>query len=266
MSELVRIEHLSKSFGRRTVLRDLGFALEPGKVYGLLGRNGEGKTTLIRTLMGVIPRDSGVISFKGRPVTFGSADYKREIGYIPEDAFFFGGMTVGALLAFNGRFFPKWDARRAADDLRRLSLDPAARVRTLSRGQQLKLAFVAALAAGPELLILDDPTSGLDVPTRRDFLRDVIRELADGGTAVLFATHLVHELERVVDHVFILHGGRFVLDEPFEKVRSVARRVVLGFDGEPPAFPDPPNLVGRRQMGTDVELVVYPWTGTARGR
>jgi ABC-2 type transport system ATP-binding protein len=260
MSELLRIDHLSKSFGRRAVLRDIGFALEPGQVYGLLGRNGEGKTTLIRTIMGVIPRDGGVISFKGLPVTFGSADYKQEIGYIPEDSFFYGGQTVGELLAFNGRFFHKWDARRAADDLKRLALDPAGKVRTLSRGQQLKLAFVVALAAGPQLLVLDDPTSGLDVPTRREFLRDVIRALADGGTAVLFATHLVHELERIVDHLFILHGGRIVLDAAFEQVKDRARRVVLGFDGEPPAFPDPPDLLGRRRAGTDVELVVYPWS------
>ena len=119
MSELVRIEHLSKSFGRRPVLRDLGFALEPGKVYGLLGRNGEGKTTLIRTLMGVIPRDSGVISFKGRPVTFGSAHYKQRIGYVPEDAFFYGWMTVRGLLEFNSRFYPARDAGRAAADLSR---------------------------------------------------------------------------------------------------------------------------------------------------
>ena len=259
MSELVRIEHLSKSFGRRPVLRDLGFALEPGQVYGLLGRNGEGKTTLMRTIMGIIPHDGGVISFQGRPVTFGAADYKREIGYIPEDPFFYGGMTVGALLAFNGRFFPKWDARRAADDLRRLSLDPAARIRTLSRGQQLKLAFVAALAAGPALLVLDDPTSGLDVPTRRDFLRDVIRELADAGTAVLFATHLVHELERIVDHLFILDGGRFVLDESFEKVKDLTRRVVLGFDHDPPPVPDLATIISGTRSGRDLDLVVYPW-------
>ncbi len=260
MSDLLRVEHLSKSFSRQAVLRDIGFALEPGRVYGLLGRNGEGKTTLIRTIMGVIPRDSGVISFKGLPVTFGAADYKQEIGYIPEDSFFYGGLTVGELLSFNGRFFHKWDARRAADDLKRLALDPAAKVRTLSRGQQLKLAFVVALAAGPQLFVLDDPTSGLDVPTRREFLRDVIRALADGGTAVLFATHLVHELECIVDHLFILHGGRIVLDAAFEQVKDKARRVVLGFDGEPLAFPDPPNLLVRRRAGTDVELVVYPWS------
>ena len=259
MTELMKIEKLSKGFGGRAVLNAVDLAVEPGRVYGLLGRNGEGKTTLIRTIMGVIPRDAGAISYKGQAVTFGGAEYKRQIGYIPEDAFFYGWMTVGGLLEFNGRFFPKWDPGKAADDLKRFALDPAAKVRTLSRGQQLKLAFVAALAARPELLVLDDPTSGLDVPTRQDFLRDVIRELADGGTAILFATHLVHELERIVDHLFILDGGRIVLDETYEKVKNLTRRVALGFDAEPPEFKTPGNVISRRQMGKDVELIIYPW-------
>ena len=259
MTKLMKIEKLSKGFGGRAVLNAVGFAVEPGRVYGLLGRNGEGKTTLIRTIMGVIPRDAGAISYKGQAVTFGGAEYKRQIGYIPEDVFFYGWMTVGGLLEFNGRFFPKWDPGKAADDLKRFALDPAAKVRTLSRGQQLKLAFVAALASRPELLILDDPTSGLDVPTRQDFLRDVIRELADGGTAILFATHLVHELERIVDHLFILDGGRIVLDETYEKVKNLTRRVALGFDAEPPEFKTPGNVISRRQMGKDVELIIYPW-------
>ena len=260
MSELLKVEKLSKGFGRHAVLRNIGFAVEPGRVYGLLGRNGEGKTTLIRTIMGVIPRDAGTISYKGKAVTFGSAEYKKEIGYIPEDAFFYGWMTVGGILEFNGRFYPKWDARKAVDDMKRFGLDPSAKDRTLSRGQQLKLAFVAALAARPELLILDDPTSGLDVPTRRDFLRDVIEELAAGGTAVLFATHLVHELERIVDHLFILHGGRIVLDETYEKVKNLTRRAVLGFDAEAPEITDPGNVISHRRLGKDVELIIYPWT------
>jgi len=260
MSDLLKVEKLSKGFGGRAVLREVGLSVEPGKVYGLLGRNGEGKTTLIRTILGVIPRDSGAITYKGNAVTFASAAYKKEIGYIPEDAFFYGGMSVRGLLEFNGRFFPKWDARRAAEDMKRFTLDPSARIRTLSRGQQLKLAFVAALAAGPELLLLDDPTSGLDVPTRRDFLRDVIRELAAGGTAVLFATHLVHELERIVDHLFILHGGRIVLDETYEKVKNLTRRAVLGFDDGPREIPALGGVLDQRRAGNDLELIIYPWS------
>jgi ABC-2 type transport system ATP-binding protein len=220
MSELLRIERLSKSFGRRSVLRDFHLTIESGRVYGLLGRNGEGKTTLARILMGVIPADGGSIQYKGRRITFGASDYKREFGYVPEDPFFYDGMTVRGLLALNAGFYPRWDGKRAAADLERFGLEPKAKIATLSRGTKLKLELVTALAAAPELLILDDPTSGLDVPTRRDFLRDIIRELAASGTTILFATHLVHELERVVERLLILHGWRLILDEDFDAVKA----------------------------------------------
>ena len=220
MSELLRIEHLAKSFARHRVLGDFNLAIESGRVYGLLGRNGEGKTTLARILMGVIPADGGSIYYKGRKIGFLDNAYKKEFGYVPEDPFFYEGMTVQGILNFNARFYPRWDQKKAAADLERFDLDPKARIRTLSRGLKLKLELAVALAASPEFLILDDPTSGLDVPTRRDFLRDIIRELAASGTTILFATHLVHELERIVERLTILHGGRLILDEDFEKVKA----------------------------------------------
>jgi len=220
MSELLRIRGLSKSFGRKRVLDDFDLTVESGRVYGLLGRNGEGKTTLARILMGVIPADRGEVLFKGRRITYGQSAYKRDFGYVPEDPFFYEDMTVRGLVDFNARFYPKWDRKRAAADLERFGLDPKSRVGTLSRGQKLKLGLAVALAAAPELLILDDPTSGLDVPTRQDFLRDVIRELAASGTTILFATHLVHELERIVERLLVLQGGRLILDEDFDKVKA----------------------------------------------
>ena len=165
MSELVRIERLSKSFGRHRVLHDFDLVIESGRVYGLLGLNGEGKTTLARILMGVIPADAGErLIYKGRKISFLDSAYKREFGYVPEDPFFYEGMTVRGLLEFNARFYPRWDGKRAAADLERFALDPKARIRTLSRGMKLKLELAVALAAAPEFLILDDPTSGLDVP------------------------------------------------------------------------------------------------------
>jgi ABC-2 type transport system ATP-binding protein len=220
MSELLRVKGLSKSFGRKPVLKDFDLTVESGRVYGLLGCNGEGKTTLARILMGVIPADAGEIAYKGRRITYGQSAYKRDFGYVPEDPFFYDGMTVRGLLAFNAKFYPKWDPKRAAADLERFGLDPKARIGALSRGQKLKLGLAVALAAGPEFLILDDPTSGLDVPTRQDFLRDVIRELAASGTTILFASHLVHELERIVERLLVLKGGRLVLDEDFDKVKA----------------------------------------------
>jgi ABC-2 type transport system ATP-binding protein len=220
MSELVRIERLSKSFGRHRVLHDFDLVIDSGRVYGLLGLNGEGKTTLARILMGVIPADAGSVFFNGRKISFLESAYKREFGYVPEDPFFYEGMTVRGLLDFNARFYPRWDRKRAASDLERFALDPKSRIGTLSRGMKLKLGLAVALAAAPQFLILDDPTSGLDVPTRQDFLRDIIRELAASGTTILFATHMVHELERIVERLLVLHGGRLILDEDFEKVKA----------------------------------------------
>ncbi len=263
MAEMLRLEKLTKAFGRREVLRGIDLVLEPGKVYGLLGRNGEGKTTLVRTIMGVIPSDAGKIVFRGQPVGSGSPAYKQKIGYVPEDAFFYGWMSVRQVLDFNSRFYWPDDGWRPEGLIERFELDPDAKVRTLSRGQRLKLAFAVALTADPDLLILDDPTSGLDVPTRRDFLRDVIRQLADRGTTVLFATHLVHELERIVDHLLILRGGRVILDEPFEKIREQARRVLLRFDDGAPPIPRLETIIGERRAGREIDLIVYPWNSRA---
>jgi len=259
MSEVLRIERLAKSFGRHQVLRDFDLKVESGRVYGLLGRNGEGKTTLARILMGIIPADGGAFSYKGRMISFQDTTYKREFGYVPEDPFFYEGMTVQGILDFNSRFYPRWDRKRAALDLERFGLDPKARIRTLSRGMKLKLELAVALAAAPEFLILDDPTSGLDVPTRQDFLRDIIRELAASGTTILFATHLVHELERIVERLLILHGGRLILDADFEKVKAQARRVTLNFEAPRTGPLNIPHTISERQDGKSVEAIVYPW-------
>ena len=259
MTELLRIERLSKSFGRHRVLGDFDLTIEPGRVYGLLGRNGEGKTTLARILMGVIPADGGSVFYKGRRITFRDSAYKREFGYVPEDPFFYDEMSVRGLLDFNARFYPRWDGRRAAADIERFALDPAARIRTLSRGMKLKLGLAVALAAAPEFLILDDPTSGMDVPTRQEFLRDIIRELAASGTTVLFATHLVHELERIVERLAILHGGRLILDEDFDKVKALTRRLTMSFDASPPGPLNIPHTVRELRDGKSAEVVVYPW-------
>jgi len=260
MNELLRITGLSKSFGRKSVFRDLNLTMNAGRVYGFLGKNGEGKTTLVRILMGIIPADGGEIHYKEAPVSFRSAGYKEEFGYIPEDPFFFGGMNVGEFLDFNVAFYRRWDGRRADELLGRFSLDKTSRIRTLSRGMKLKLELVMALAAKPAFLILDDPTSGLDVPTRHDFLQNIIRELADSGTTIFFATHLVHELERIVDHLFILDGGRVILDEEYEAVKDSTRRVRLSFEDRLPEDFGLEGILMEHRDGQRVEMVVHPWS------
>jgi ABC-2 type transport system ATP-binding protein len=259
MSEILKIKNLYKGFGRKKVLEDFSLSLEEGKVYGLLGKNGEGKTTLIRMIMGIIPADSAQIFYKDKKLKFSDAAYKKEIGYIPEDPFYFGWMTVHDLLDLNSSFYPTWNFEKANEYLKEFALDKKARIRNLSRGMKLKLGLAVALASEPELLILDDPTSGIDVPTRHDFLKDIIKELCGKGTTVLFSTHLVHELERIVEHLCILHGGRLVLDEEYQVIRDSVRRIRLTFGDSIPEKFGIEGILSEKREGKSAELVVYPW-------
>jgi len=264
MSEILKVDSLSKSFGRKRVLKGLDLALEKGEVCALLGRNGEGKTTLIRILMGVIPADGGRVVYQGKPVSYADAAYKRTIGYIAEDNIFYDRMRVKELMGFNASFYPGWSRQKADDYLNRFSLSKNDRVRNLSRGMKLKLGLAVALAAAPELLILDDPTSGLDVPTRHDFLRNIIQEITDAGTTVLFATYLVHEVEKILDHLAILRGGRLILDNDYEKLKARVMKIVL--NGEPAALK---ALAGEGILSMDIQggaaaVIAYPWTEELR--
>ncbi|MFQ6083872.1 MAG: ABC transporter ATP-binding protein [Candidatus Aminicenantia bacterium] len=259
MNHILKINQLFKSFGRKKVLGNFNLNLEEGKVYGLLGNNGQGKTTLIRIIMGIIPADRGEIFYKGKRFDYHNFDYKREIGYIPEAPFLYSGMRVKEALDFNAQFYPAWDRIKAKAYLKRFSLPENVRIRYLSKGMKLKLELLVALAANPKLLILDDPTSGLDVQTRHDFLKDIIGELYERGTTILFSTHLVHELERIVEHLCILHNGKLILDEDYQKVKTSIRKVNLTFDGKLPQI----KINGILDQKVDlnkIELVIYPWT------
>jgi ABC-2 type transport system ATP-binding protein len=259
MSDILQVKNLYKSFGRNQVLSDFNMSLKKRKVYGLLGKNGEGKTTLIRIIMGIIPGDRGTILFKGNEIKFNQPSYKKEVGYIPEESVFFGWMTIKELMAFNSSFYPKWNAQKAREFLDRFELDEKFRIKNLSRGMKLKLGLIVALAAEPELLILDDPTSGMDVPTRRDFLKGLIREILEEGTSILFSSHLVHELEGIIDHLGILHDGKLILEDNFEQVKNNAKKVHLVFDGSVPEGIDIKGLLTKKTDGNKCDLGVYPW-------
>lgn len=259
MTEILKVENLYKNFGRKKVLEDFNMTLEKGKAYGLLGRNGEGKTTLIRMIMGVIPSDKGEIFYKGKRIRFSDTSYKSEVGYIAEESIFFSWMTIKGLMDFNSSFYPKWNAQKANKFLKRFSLDKKMQIKNLSRGMKLKLGLIIALASEPELLILDDPTSGLDVPTRHDFLKDIIREILEFGTTILFSSHLVHELEGVIEHLSILHHGNLIVDEDFQKIKNSIKRVHILFDEPPPDKIKIEGILTEQTDGNRKVLVIYPW-------
>jgi ABC-2 type transport system ATP-binding protein len=259
MDELLTIRGLSKNFGRKTILKNFDLTLENGKVYGLLGKNGAGKTTLIRMIMGVIPWDHGKIIYKGQTLKFGDAAYKREIGFIPEDSIFFSWMTIEELLNFNASFYSSWKDTKAEQYLDRLALDGKSKIRHLSRGMKLKVGLIMALAAEPEFLILDDPTSGLDVPTRQDFLKDIIQEILEGGTTILFSSHLVHELDGIIDKLGILHDGNLIIEDEYTRVKALTKKVLLTFDNVTPADYNIDGVLSQKRDNNRLEVVIYPW-------
>jgi len=266
MTDFLRIEHLSKAFGKKTVLDRFQMSLAQGKVYGLFGKNGEGKTTLIRMIMGIIPPDSGDIYYKGQRLKYSDASYKKEIGFIAEDSVFFNWMTVAEILRFNASFYPTWNSTKVDEYLERLSLDRKVKIRNMSRGMKLKLGLIVALGSEPEFLICDDPTSGLDVPTRQEFLRDIIREIVDAGTTIFFSSHLVHELEGIVDRVGILHGGNLIIEKEFQALKKSVKRVSFVFDSTVPTDFQLEGILTEKKDANRGEIVVYPWDDEKKRR
>lgn len=232
---VVRLRGVNKAFGSNQAVQDLDFDLPRGTVCGLLGPNGAGKTTAIRIMLDILGADSGTVELLGEPV---SADVRERVGYLPEERGMYQKMKVGEHLTFFGEIkgMSHGDARRESLRwLERLDLDDRAddRVNSLSKGMQQKVQFIATILHDPELLILDEPFSGLD-PINSELLREIVVERKQAGTTVLFSTHMIDDAERICDRVCMIAGARKVLDGTLAGVRAESGRkdVILVFDGD----------------------------------
>lgn len=218
------LEGVKRSFGSREVLRGVSARAGRGKVIGLLGRNGEGKTTLLRILLDLLEPDAGTVEVLGETPD-GSGRIRERVGYVPERPSFHDAMTAGEVLRLRSRFFPRWDEGRAKALCASLGLEAGARVGGASKGTLAKLAWVCAAAHDPELFLLDEPTSGLDALVREEVLSRFIEELQDAGKTLFLSNHRMEELGGLLDEVWLLSGG--VLSGVFEadRLRREARRV-----------------------------------------
>ena len=224
MSEsVISVSELTRQFGAKTALDSVSVSMPRGAVYGLVGANGAGKTTLIKHILGLLRAESGTVRVFGLdPVTNPVAVLSR-IGYLSEENDIPDWMSVDELIRYSRAFYPAWDDAYA-DELRQaFALDPAAKIRNLSKGQKARAGLLIALAHRPELLVLDEPSSGLDPIVRRDILGAVIRTIADEGRTVLFSSHLLGEVEQVADHVTMINEGKIVLSAPLDAVRESHR-------------------------------------------
>jgi ABC-2 type transport system ATP-binding protein len=217
---VIDISGLTRRFGDKTALDSVSLSLPRGAVYGLVGANGAGKTTLIRHIMGLLRAESGAVRVFGLDPVADPVAVLSRIGYLSEENDIPGWMRVDELIRYSRAFYPDWDDPYAEELREAFALDPAAKIKNLSKGQKARMGLLIALAHQPDLLVLDEPSSGLDPIVRRDILGAVIRTIADEGRTVLFSSHLLEEVEQVADHVTMISDGRIVLSGALETIKE----------------------------------------------
>ena len=221
MSEpVIRVSELTRRFGATAALTSVSLSVTRGVVHGLVGANGAGKTTLIRHILGLLRAQSGSVRVFGLDPVVDPVAVLSRTGYLSEENDLPGWMRVEELLRYSRAFYPAWDDLYAEELRQTFALDPTARIRNLSRGQKARTGLLIALAYRPELLVLDEPSSGLDPIVRRDILAAVMRTIADEGRTVLFSSHLLEEVEQVADHVTMISHGRIALSAPLDVIRQ----------------------------------------------
>ena len=262
MSEsVISVTELTRRFGAMTALASVSLSMPRGAVYGLVGANGAGKTTLIKHILGLLRADSGSVRVFGLDPVADPVGVLSRIGYLSEENDLPGWMRVDELIRYSRAFYPGWDDVYAEELRQTFALDPTAKIRNLSKGQKARVGLLLALAYRPELLVLDEPSSGLDPIVRRDILGAVIRTIADEGRTVLFSSHLLEEVEQVADHVTMISQGKIALSAPLHAVKESHRCVTVRFAE---SRPRPPAVAGAlRWDGGDGSS--QEWTAVYRG-
>jgi ABC-2 type transport system ATP-binding protein len=249
----LRLEGVTRRFGRKTAVDRLDLQVPEGVVVGLLGRNGAGKTTLLRLATGVLWPDEGRIRTLGLdPVTHG-LEVRARASLLAEESALYPWMTVGQIVSFAAAISATWDAALARDLVRRLDLDEKQKIKTLSRGTRAKVSLLLAVATRPSLLLLDDPTSGLDPLVRREVLETLLETVVGEGGSVLYASHLIGDVERIADRVAVLDRGRLALEGGLEDMKARTARLTAVFAA---AAAVPREIPGALDVRADGRILV----------
>ncbi len=228
MIPILEFDNISRSYKPGVpVLNGVSFAMNEGEVVGLVGRNGAGKTTLLRIAMGMLAPHTGRVRAFGLSPTGDPVEVKKHIGYVAEDQVLPPSSSIADMIAFHAYLFPSWDRGLERDLMHRFGLAPQSRIRSLSKGQARQVALLLAICHRPKLLILDEPAGGLDPAARREFLEASIQLLNREGSAILFSSHNMQDIERIGARIVLLDQGRVRLDMELDRMRENVCIVML---------------------------------------
>lgn len=228
----IMISGLSKSYDGAKAISELSMKIPAGSIFGLVGPNGAGKSTLIQMIMGIIKPDDGEILVLGSDIQKTGNLIRQSIGYVPDVPCLYPSFTVEKIFSLGSRLYEKWDWDRCKELSQSFDLPLSKRIRSLSRGVKVRLATVMALAIRPQILLLDEPTAGLDPIIRKQFLQTVIDESASNGTTVFYSSHNLHDLEQTADHIAALQQGKMVFNLSMDDLKNDFHCLQVVFDDD----------------------------------
>jgi ABC-2 type transport system ATP-binding protein len=259
----VQAAHLSKSFGPKRVIDDLSFEVSPGDVVGVLGKNGAGKTTLLELMLGFTPPSAGGINVFGHASQRLPAEVKARVGFVPQQDELLDQLSVADQLRLIASFYSHWDADLIGRLCAEWGVNEKARIKSMSVGERQKLSILLAFGHRPDLLVLDEPVASLDPLARRQFLEQLVEACADGRRAVIFSSHIVSDIERLANRIWILKDGRLNWQGDLDSLKESIVRLHVRGAADVLATLEIPGALSVRREGTFATAVVRDWAPQA---
>ncbi|MHC4994264.1 MAG: ABC transporter ATP-binding protein [Planctomycetota bacterium] len=256
MSNVIQTQNLTRYFGQKAAIDSLNLTVPAGGVFAFLGRNGSGKTTTIRMLLGITEPTRGGGTLLGEDITNLSPELRARVGYLGEGHYVYGWMTVRQAAAFESETRPHFNHDVFNSVVDHFGLDPNAKAKSLSRGQRAGLCLALTLAPEPELLILDDPALGLDPVARRSLLEAMVTVTHDPKRTIFFSSHYIDDVERVADRIAVLDEGVLRVNCDVEHFRQHLGQWVVRFEGDRPKIPQIPGLVGVSGFSNELKVTI----------
>ncbi len=246
---IIEVQDLSRCFGKALVLDQISFDVQPGYVYGLVGANGAGKTTLMKHLLGLLKAQRGSVRVFGKDPVKNPVEVLGKIGYLSEERELPEWMRIDELLSYTKAYYPRWDSAYAQQLVNEFGLNASKRVKQLSKGMRAQAGLIAAVAHHPELLLLDEPSTGLDAVVRKDILSAIVRTVADAGRTAIFSSHLLDEVELMSDYLFMIDRGRLVLHGSLDAIRQQHRLLSVYFANAIDSWPQSSGILSASGSG-----------------